>query len=212
MNSPKAKRQLNGPARATVVNMALGSLAFLAFLAAIILLLLHTSAPMATLGVVIGAVASVALLGILLVTVSRRVRVARDTRLAELRRREPNALVVHTEWNAALQGPFVRREVLPANVDSRGFDMELTADGEGVRLWLGTLHLPLIGEIAWRQVASIEPTEVHAAIGSHRVPALRVQTIDSSSFLPTIELIYRGHDIQDLCDRLNALRGDQRHL
>jgi len=206
VKSARDRGRLNDSARATIRHMIFGVFSGLAFAAAIIVLILKTPTGPAMLGVVIGIAVSVAFVAILLVTVLRRVRTARDTRLATLNRRFPGALVVHTEWNAALQSAFVRQDALPAEVDGRGYDVEISADLDGIRFWLGTSQLPLIGELGWRQVAQIEPTEVRAAIGSHRVAALLIRVTESSTFLPNIELIYRGEDVRALCDQLNALR------
>ncbi len=200
------ERRLNRVARATIISMVLGTLSAVAFLAAIILVVLRTPSGFALAGVMFGIALSVAFVSILLFVVFRRVRSARDARLAELGLREPGAVVVHAEWNAALQDPFVKEGALPAKGDSRGYDVEITADETGMRLWLGTSDLPLLGALTWPQITMVEPAEVHAAIGSHTVPAFAIHTTDTDTFLPVVELIYRGENIRELCTQLNMMR------
>lgn len=206
MNELHPKRRLNNVARTTVAGMVLGTLSGAAFLVAIILAVLRTPSGFALAGIMFGIGLSVAFVSILLFVVFRRVRVARDARLAELELREPGAVIIHAEWNAALQRPFVHEGALSAKVDSRGYDVEMTADPTGIRLWLGTSELPLIGALAWQQITMIEPTEVHAAIGSHSVPAFAIHATENRIFHPIVELIYRGEDIRELCAQLNAMR------
>lgn len=206
MNDIHQERRLNSVARTTIISMVLGTLSAVAFLAAVILVVLRTPSGFALAGIMFGIGLSVAFVSILLLVVFRRVRVARDARLAELELREPGAIIIHSEWNAALQSPFAQEGALHAKVDSRGYDVEITADRTGMRLWLGVRDLPLIGALAWPQITMIEPTEVYAAIGSHSVPAFSIHATDTNVFLPVIQLIYRGENIRELCAQLNAMR------
>ncbi len=188
-------------------SMLIRSLAALMFLASIIVLAANLPFRYAFLWVMIGLIASVVIFATMFYLVVRRVREAREQREAILRRQQPGALIVHTEWNAALQEPFIREGAAPRNLDYRGFEVDLTVDEAGIQLWIGAREPYLIGSLVWKQIVLIESTSVHAVIGSHQVSALRLGVKDSDTFLPVIELIYRGNNVDEVCASLTSLWG-----